>query len=409
MDRSKFVLAGLAILGLSVSLHSAESPEQKDPVWNAQIRLRTEGDGKSTNDTSTFLLSTQMRSRLGVTLTPSPAVEMKLELQDSRHFGSEPSVLGNATSATVGDSKGLDLHQGYVTLKGCGLSVTAGRQSLALGSERFISSLEWHPVARTFDGLSARWTSGSSSLTTLGLLVRDVDVRQQDDGDHLAGLHYAYVGSPILNAEVYGFYDQSRLAYRTQPNYDLVYLGERLKGQAGLVTYEEEFIYQGGETGKLTSSAFYLALRVGAKLPKVSGNMGLDMMSGDDKATDGNNHTYNANYYFAHSFFGWMDYFTANPTEGVADYRLDVEANPTPAWKLKAEYHFFTPQNAIAAQDDPFGSEVDLEFHSLHLAKTDIAFGVGLFFPGDSAIRIPAAKGKDQMGTFIYLMPTFGF
>lgn len=408
ISRQLAMISITAFAAFLAPLH-ASSAEAKGPEWSAQLRLRTEADRKNATDTSELLVSTHMRSRVGAAFFPAPALEMRLEIQDTRSLGSEPAAADNPASATVGNAKGVDLNQAYASLKLDLYQLTIGRQKVALGSQRFISSLEWHPTARTFDGLTGRWATGASTLMALGLLIRDADIRKTGDRDLLGGLHYSYTAGPALDAEIYGFYDQSMLPFKTFPNYDLVYVGERLRGRVGPAILEEELIFQGGEVGTSTSAAFFLATRVGMKSKAVAANAGLDWMSGDDDATDDVYNSYIANYFFAHAFFGWMDYFASNPNEGVMDWRLDADFTPVPAWKFRGEAHYFTPHKAPAGSDDAFGTEVDLEAHWLPFPKTNITLGAGLFIPGGSATRLPAARGEDQAAYFLYLMPTFGF
>ena len=70
-------------------------------------------------------------------------------------------------------------------------------------------------------------------------------------------------------------------------------------------------IYQAGEayigTENLSSSAYYLAAKLGYKLDKHVFSIGYDVMSGDDDASDDSFSTYMNNYTFAHAYFGWMD------------------------------------------------------------------------------------------------------
>lgn len=397
-----------ALAATSVFVRPAPA-DIRGPEWSAQLRLRTEADRKNASDTSELLVNTQMRTRVGAAFFPAAALEMRLEIQDSRGLGSEPAAAGNPATATVGNAKGVDLHQAYATLKHDLFQLTAGRQKISLGSQRFISPLEWHPVARSFDGLTGRWLSGSSTLTALAVLVRDSNLRQTGDRDLLGGIHYSYTAGPALDAEAYGFYDQSTLPFRAYPNYDLVYAGERLKGRIGPAIFEEEFIYQGGEVGTRTSAAFFLATRLGAKSKTLAANAGLDWMSGDDDLGDDAYNGYVANYFFGHAYFGWMDYFATNPNEGVMDWRLDAEYTPLPAWKARGEVHYFTPHKAPAGTDGAFGTEVDLEAQWMPFAKTNIVLGAGLFFPGEAAPRLPPALGDERLGYFLYLMPTFGF
>jgi hypothetical protein len=207
-------------------------------------------------------------------------------------------------------------------------------------------------------------------------------------------------------AEVYGFYDQSRLASAyggvTASNYDLQYYGERVAGKIGMFAFEEEFIWQGGEAsvgGKnKANAAFQLATRLGFATPNVKINAGLDMMSGDDDLTDDDMKTYRANYYFAHNLYGWMDYFVSNPQFGVMDIRLDGDfgflPGPTgnPRLMLKPQYHYFLPQSAPSGMDDAYGQELNAEVHVAWFPKSNVVLGAGLFIPGDNAFRVQGER-----------------
>jgi hypothetical protein len=419
--------------GLSLGAAPAESPyTTPQPPFFGQVRTRTEFDSKDVRDTLANhpFLNTQLRTRLGFTAVPSEKVEIKVEMQDQRFMGSEaPSVATNPATASTSNSKGVDLLQGYVAVEEGNFKTALGRQKMTLGAGRFLSTLEWSPTSRAFDGWSFNYKVGETgNLTGLSFLVRDTNTAAKDDALLLSGLYYSHQITPDIVAEGYGFYDRSRLATTyagdVTQNYDLEYLGERVAGKAGLFAFEEEFIYQMGDAsmgGKaMDNMAFQLATRAGIVMGNYKANAGLDMMSGDDTPGDDEIHTYRANYYFAHFLYGWMDYFTNNPKYGVVDYRLDGDfgflpgANGNPRVTLKPQYHFFTPQAAPSGQDDPYGQELNLEAHLAFYPKSNIVLGAACFFPGKSAIKLPAAKITNdafskQPGYFLYFMPTFNF
>ncbi len=404
----------------------AESPyATSTPGLSGQLRTRTEFDTKGASDTASSLINTQLRSRLGFTAQPADGIEAKVEFQDVRFWGSEPVTGATAAqTATVGDAKGVDLLQGYFTVTAGPVKAALGRQKMQLGSGRFLSTLEWSPTSRAFDGLSANWNAGSGDLTGLLFLVRDTSAAVSRDRLLLSGLFYDNPVCKQFALEAYAFYDQSRLnnvyGKDTLTNYDLLYAGERATGRLNWFAYEEEFIWQGGEAyyqRNLTSAAFQLALRLGVVTPAAKANLGLDVMSGDSDPTDNTTSLYRANYYFAHAYFGWMDYFATNPKYGVMDWRGDVAL---PFWKaggqsasLLAQYHWFTPQNAPSGHDASYGQEVDGELHLGLYPKTLLVLGAAAFFPGASAYMLPGAKlGATQnrnTATFFYIMPTVNF
>jgi len=430
-----FSRAGLAIVtaALLATVVSAAPPEGSpyslpQPAFFGQVRPRTELDHKGLYDTSSnkSLLSTHVRTRLGFTATPSLAVQLKVELQDTRVFGTEPGGAGAPHAASVGNRQGVDLLQGYIAVTEGPVTTVLGRQKMQLGAGRYLSTLEWHPYSRAFDGLSANWSMENADLTAFTFVVSDSLATVTGDRLVLSGLHYNRQMSENLTVEVSGFHDQSRLrtAYSgdSSTRYDLLVLGQRVVGKAGLFTFEEEFMYQAGKVhyagASKNSAAWQLGLRAGVALPSnLKANIGVDAMSGDKDATDDKNTLWRANYNFGHAYFGWMDYFLANPRFGVIDYRADVSA---PVWKgetraatLLAQYHYFTPQNAPSGSDKPYGQEIDAELHLSLYPRSNIVLGAGVFLPGDNAFRLPAAKlangQKDGPGYFLYFMPVFNF
>lgn len=429
----------LAAAALLATAASAAPPEGSaytlpQPAFFGQVRPRTEIDHKALRDTSAnkALMSTHVRTRLGFTATPSLNVQLKVELQDTRIFGSEPSAANAPQTASVGSRQGVDLLQGYIAVTEGPVTMVLGRQKMQLGAGRYLSTLEWHPYSRAFDGLSANWSMEGADLTAFTFLVSDssqTTVADSAASDRLllSGLHYNRQLTENITVEGSLFYDQSRLRTAaggvTSTSYDLYYLGQRVVGKQGIFTFEEEFLYQTGTirgATKLNSAAWQLALRAGLALPSnVKANIGVDAMSGDDDATDSKSTNYRANYYFAHAYFGWMDYFVANPAYGVIDYRADVSV---PVWKgetrsatLLAQYHYFTPQNAPSAADKPYGQEIDAELHLSLYPRSNIVLGAGVFLPGDGASMLApataklAAGQKDGPGYFLYFMPVFNF
>ena len=447
-------LTTVALLAMAAqATPPSESPYSipQSPFYG-QVRTRTEFDQKALADTSVnkMLNSTQLRTRLGFVATPSEKVEIKVEIQDLRFIGGEPSAAAtSAPTATTGNMKGVDLLQGYIAVQEGPVKVALGRQKMQLGAGRFISTLEWSPTSRAFDGLSGNWSEGGGDLTALAFLVRDTlnaaidtgtgigNVRATgvNDREWLTGANYNYKFNDNFTAEVYGFYDQSRLkniySKDTLNHYDLAYVGGHVQGKAGLFAFDEEFIGQYGVAARgpadathMTSRAFQLALRAGITTPKIKANLGLDVMSGDDDDTDKVTNLYRANYYFAHMYYGWMDYFGSNPKYGVMDYRADVDALLLD-WEgrtatFKGQYHYFTPQNAPSgkdtfgnAKDAPYGQEIDAELHLGLYPKSNIVLGAAMFMADKNAYKLPVARLKqgqnDNTGYFFYIMPTFNF
>src|SRR5690606_32407325 len=163
---------------------------------------------------------THVRTRLGFTATPSLNVEIKVELQDTRVMGTSPSGANAAHTASVGNRQGVDLLQGYVAVQEGPVKIALGRQKMQLGAGRYLSTLEWHPYSRAFDGLSANWSMEGADLTAFAFLVGDslsatagAAPTAPATGDRLllSGLHYNRQLGGNLTVEASVIHDQSRL------------------------------------------------------------------------------------------------------------------------------------------------------------------------------------------------------
>jgi hypothetical protein len=364
-----------------------------DVKVSGQVRGRTMVIKKSTAEDAPSQTTTQLRTRLAVDAKPADNVDIRVEMQDSRVMGSEAS--------TVANSANVDLHQAFVKLNFGESFVKAGRQKIKMGSQRFISSLEWHPNARVFDGVLA----SGYGLTGMALFLTEGTTGTSSEDVSLYGLHYQNSVSSALKYEAYTYYDKSEILNR-----DLVYLGGRLYGKTSPVLYDAEFIYQAGEVGELTSSAFYLATKVGMAVDKHKFFLGFDMMSGDDDASDDTYAQYHNSYAFAHAHFGWMDYILGNPGTGAMDiYASGIVALPGKS-TLKAFYHLLLPAATPTGVDsDPYGQEIDLEIHGKWFPKSKIVLGASVFIPGKGSSLLASAGPDDEVGYQFYIMPIFNF
>ena len=355
--------------------------------FNGQIRTRSTVNKTEGVDDPTY--KHELRSRFGATATPSEKVTMKLELQDSRNYGSTPPPLGAVHTATIGNKQNIDLLQGYVTVKEGDLALSLGRQKLKYGSQRIISSLEWHPNARVFDGLTANYKGFDFVL----LSAADLATTPEQDIFLTGGFYKGKITETMM-------YDASVVYDRnTTLNWDLFYYGAHVNGSAGMFFYDLEGIYQGGEKGDATSAAYYTAAKAGVKVNKMKFSIGYDIMSGDDPETE-EFEQYRNSYTFAHAYFGWADKFIVNPGTGVNDLRFDAIVPVTEKATLKAMYHYFTPNQDTSF--DTYGSEIDMEVHLNLFPKSKIVIGANIWMGDEDGPM--AADGLN-----VYFMPIFNF
>lgn len=429
------------IASATLAAPPAESPfAPSTPGASGQIRLRSEANHKSLADTSHTAGYSLLRSRLAWYATPNPLVEAKIELQDARILGSEPHVGKNIPSSTIGNSKGVDLSQGYGLLKipvwaSDTAKIALGRMRMSLGSGRYLSTLEWSPTARSFDGVAAEVGIHGADLVAFAFQIRDTTnyASPKANGSHaaLSGLWGSLpaFGGGVLAVEGGVFYELNRIdsaavagAVVPTTASDIVTLDLRVSGKAGMFVYEQEGLLQLGESwspaqkGDVDHFAWFSASRIGFVQSFGKFNLGIDAMGGDGEPQDGTVTQYLANYWFGHQYFGWMDYFVANPRYGVIDLRVDADIPLGASLNFKPQAHMFLPQVGTDKGEslDPYGQEYDAELVIKTFPKTSIVLGAGVFVPGEGASLL-ASSGlanpdvEDAPGWFLYLSPVINF
>lgn len=119
-----------------------------------QIQSRSEIDARDFNNNSQPLFFTSLRTSLGIEKTFFDNYKLFAQIRDSRVFGESPTTLSNF--------KNLDLHQGYLSINNIfdkPLSLKLGRFEMSYGTQRFFGAVDWHYVARSFDGFKLSYSS----------------------------------------------------------------------------------------------------------------------------------------------------------------------------------------------------------------------------------------------------------
>lgn len=334
------------------------------------------------------------RIRLGATWKPAGPWSVQVQLQDAREWGSErpkvPYILG-----AEGDDA-VDLRLASVTWsdpKHSPLSVTVGRQVLAVGEERLVGPGEWNNFARTFDAAKFGWELAPGKTTLSGFFgsVVHVEGTREGDGwkinrssadDLFGGLVITHKPSKVDTLEGYVLWRDKKdsapvysaptapipAAARTAAAYDIgqnvVTIGGRFARapQPGAWDAEFEGSVQGGSVDRQTTSATGNYAGTDASLDQrawaVHGLLGYtpegapaklrvtveyNAASGDTDRNDDKNGSFMNLFPSNHKFYGFMDVFAwKNLREAVASVRLSPVAKTT----LRIDYHRFSLSTA---------------------------------------------------------------
>jgi hypothetical protein len=352
-------------------------------VWNVDVRVRGEADGRDFQFSTPMVSYTLLRTRLGADVRPAQGVRAFVQAEDSRWFG--------GAQATTG------LHQGYVMLGGVftdSLSVKVGRMELAYGNERVIGKDDWGNVGRVFDGILVRYAEAEHAVDLFSAnvvatvvppqSVTPVTVVQEpDQGFLLSGLWYQFRG--IAGTRLAGY-----VVHEWDRNDDALSrgtVGVYADGSSGDILYNGEAAYQGGQKEGVGIAAFMVTGSVGLAIRDVGGSIhaGYQYLSGTASG-ETTHRTFEAQFHSPHDLYGAMDYF-ADPVHGtngrgLQDIAVRISAQPAEAFSLSAALHHFLlalPWSGLSV----LGEEADLHLRYSSWNVAAIEAGLSAFFPGD--------------------------
>jgi len=328
------------------------------------------------------------------------------------------------------DEDALDLQQAFVELTvpagPARLSVRAGRQELALGRERLVTSGDWNNTRKTFEGFTGRLAVGNWAVQ--GLFVAPVIVQSYafNQRDQHTLLYGAYATNP-------------RIADRT--GLDLYWLGVRrdtvvvaatggrevrhtvgarlwYASAAPGLDYEVETARQFGTLGAHAINAWMAAGVLGATVsaaalaPRVY--VGADYASGD-VAAGGRVGTFSQLFGTAHRFHGYMD---VNGGQNLVDWTAGASVKWLGVTGFALDLHRFdrasrgdvfysatltTSRAAGSGLARHIGDELDVTVRYPFGRHVLTALGYGHYIPGLFVRQTGMSKAMD----FTYLSTQF--
>lgn len=385
-------------------------------VLGGQLRLRTEYRTVSLygapdpGDTDEDL--TIQRTRIHADAGLSEHIRIFVEIQDSRTWGEELGPLG--------DTMGVDLHQGFLELDdvlGSGLTLRAGRFEQSLWNQRLLSPLDWHPVGRAWDGFQV--TGGLDEVDLVGgyqVLAEGPVVDSDKDRDlYWAAATCKAVEDHELGAAFFWLDDKS-LGNDTAFGTPALHAS----GRSASFDYSADLAANFGESGSADIEAYAAALEAGFTF-STSWNPRLAVewtwASGDDDPADGTLETFNPLFPFGHAYQGYLDIFA---WRNGHDLSLHLEATPSTTWWLELVLHSFwldqpedswfgaagTPiRTAPGADATHVGLEVDLSAKYRLAPSVLIWFGYSHFFPGSYVDDTGPSPDTD----WVFVQVTAGF
>lgn len=412
-------IRNLIIIFFAFAFISANAQENTDWQIKGQLQLRSEADGRDFSNKTYMQTFTSMRSRLAVEKWVSNKTGFFLQIQDSRVFGFEPTTLSGM--------KNIDLHQGYVVLNKLfeiPVNIQAGRFEIAYGTERFIGSVGWNYVGRSFDGIRFSFISGFNADFFALSTFNTVSYKSGATPGN-----YPYPATPDASSSIYGFwtsnkineqnsldvfgyYDVNRIKTVDDNPYKSVFtLGVSHFGNFGSLSTVVEAAYQLGKLFGRDVSAYLVTAKGTYSTGKAKLSAGIDILSGTKQGEKTKYNSFSNDYGSNHGIYGYMDYFGVMPVStgnlGLNDYYLTLTLLPFKDWNIGINAHHFTT-NQFYNDLNALGQEVDLTVKYDFIKGTALTFGTSVFLPGDlmkEIFKTPAGPREDA-SLWSYIMIT---
>ena len=278
----------------------------------------------------------------------------------------------------VADPEVTEINQAYLRYARGKTTVTAGRQALNLGDQRFVGTVGWRQNHQSFDALTI--TTAVIPKTTLSYTFVDNTNRIFGDNKAMAShLLQAAVNLPVGTLTVYGFhldYDRAADAGLSTRTFGAELAGKRDLGAAKLL-WEAELAQQGDAADNPANvDAGYLHAMVGVAFEALTVKAGYEVLEGSP--SEGRFSTPLATL---HKFNGWADKFLVTPPNGLEDLYLSF-SGAVKGVQWLATYHDFSAESAGLGSSGSYGSEVDLR--ATYKTEWGQVFGLkGAFYDAD--------------------------
>lgn len=416
----------ILILVVLVIISYSKSQEIK---WDAELRVRSELDGRDFKNSTPPNYFSLFRARLGAHVQPIENIKIYLQIQDARIFGEEKDATGSFN--TISNTKNLDLHQGYMQIDKFvydEISFKLGRQRLSYGNQRIMGAVMWNNVGRIYDGGLIRYEIPKHRFDLFVMNTAETNVSPsaatpaevkfvRDAGQLFSGLYYTtkYFTHHQLdlftlhqldrNISISGFNDLSRFTsgiYATGAITDELF-------------YEADLAIQNGWKKGSDISAYLLALTGGynfVDMPISSVSVSFERLSGTP-AGDTKYKTFEPPYATGHKFYGFMDYFTNIPKHtggrGLQDIYARIIFHPYESVTANFTLHNFTlaeKLNPPMSNETELGQEIDFVLNWRYNKHVSFECGGGLFLPG----RVMRDKfGGNDIAHWGYITTSFSF
>ena len=352
----------------------------KETTATAASNLRYEGVQQDNALADADALT--LRTMVGITSGSYKGFSFTAEMEDVRialgqgDYSVPPAGYQAGEYSVIADPETTELHQGFVQYKNEGLTIKGGRQIIALDGHRFVGHVGWRQDWQTFDGVTAKYTSGNMSAFYGYVTQRNrifAEAADLDSKDHLLNLSYS---SDIGKFTAYAYLlEVDNGIDNGLDTYGISYAGSTTTDSVKWI-YNAEYATQTSDTPAASYDADYYMLEGGAVVSGITAKVTYEVLGSD-----------NGMYGFStplatlHKFNGWTDQFLATPAQGLEDLAYTVSGGLA-GGKWLAAYHAFDANEATEGVSD-LGSEINVQYVTKVAEHFTLGLKYGTYSAGD--------------------------
>lgn len=347
------------------------------------------------------------RSRLNLGFKED-ILELRLSVQDVSTWGDTRQIL------EIDGNDSFSLFQAWAEVEVSeNLFIKAGRQVLSYDDERILGELDWAMQGRFHDAVLVRWEKPTNRLH---LAAAFSQTQQQNEGNtfpiqgfftyktmQMAWYHHKWEKAQFsllfLNTGFQKF-DEVNLTEGDGVYYRHT-LGSFFQTPLKVIQLNGSFYYQFGKAAPETDLSAWQAMLEATWKPKnwLYG-LGVEVLSGTNQGSTGDNSSFFPLYGTNHKFNGFMDYFYVGNhanNVGLTDVygKLVLPAGSRGSLLVKA--HYFAAQASLTEGADAFlGAEMDIVYTRKIRDYIQLNLGYSQMFATESMSLVKAGRPYDN-------------
>ncbi len=404
------------IMGSFSSVSAADGINILDNLkLDAQIRPRYESvdDGNAaTKNATAYTTRTKLKATGNLLdvdgLTASVGVISVNDL-GSNTYNSTSN--GQSAYAVVADPEKAMISNAEINYKIGDSILHAGRGEVNLDNQRFIGTVGWRQLERSYDSvfvannsvenlsLLAAWVYGIQGVKSLANNNGPYGENTYDTNSVL--LHAAYSVMPELKITAYDYmiaslHNTYGLALTGNPEMDAIKFNYRVE----YALQKDSTMKIHGKNGKADAS--YYNLDLGTNISGILAGINYESLSGAN--TSGTTTAFACTLGTNHKFNGWADQFLATPSGGLIDANFRLGYKAKGLGRLLAVYHKFSANTAMNLDTGSgTGNDLGSEFDVLYANAIPGTKGLGGLLKYASYSKGTVGNKKDKQVLWVQL------